>query len=47
MDTHGLAAMDQGWMCSNVLKVFTPHNCNCSNNLAEYMTTVLVDSQKK
>lgn len=46
MDTHRLPAMDQDWICSNVLKGFTSHNCNRGDELAAYMTAVLVDSQK-
>lgn len=46
MNTHMLPAMDQDWICLNVLKGFTSHNCNCSNELAAYMTAVLVDSQE-
>lgn len=46
MNTHRLPAMDQDWICLNVLKGFTSHNCNCSNELAAYMTAVLVDSQE-
>lgn len=47
MDTHRLSAMDQDWICSNVLKGFTSHNCDCVDELAAYMTAVLVDSQKQ